>query len=130
LKKTLRYSLYLLVISALLTATGTVINSKLDLEISVSDIVWLTLSFYCITVLSLFIFFKGQMKVSASQPFYTMISEVVKFLMELVLALIWFLIVKKVSTSFIILFFILYLTFTLFSIFVILNTLKNKSLQE
>lgn len=130
MKKAFRYSLYLLIISALLTVTGTILNPLLNLGISVSDIVWLTMAFYCIIVLSLFIFFKGQMKESANQTFYTMVSEVVKFLMELVLALIWFLIAKKESTPSVILFFILYLTFTLFSIFVILNTLKNKSLQE
>ena len=105
-------------------------NSLLDPGISVSDIVRLTLSYYLINVLALSIFFIGQRKKSTDQPVYTMISVGLKFLLELFLALFWFLIAKKVSTSFIILFFVLYLTFTLFSIFVILNTLKNKPLQE
>jgi hypothetical protein len=128
LKKAFQYSIYLLIVSALLTAAGSIINSKLDLRIKVSDIVWLTLSFYLITILTLSIFFTGQRKGSSDQPAYTMTSFVLKFLLELVLALFWFLIAKKVAASFIILFFVLYLTFTLFSIFVILNTLKNKSL--
>jgi len=96
--------------------------------LSIPDISRLTLSFYLIVVISLFIFFTGQNRELQSQPFYTMVSVVLKFLMELFLALIWFLIAKKTTISFILLFFILYLAFTIFYIFVILNTLKNKSL--
>jgi hypothetical protein len=92
------------------------------------EIAWMTFSFCIINILSLSIFFIGQKKELSAQPFYTMVSIVLKFLMELALALIWFLIAKKTTISFIILFFVLYLTFTLISIFVILNTLKKKSL--
>jgi hypothetical protein len=79
-------------------------------------------------VISLIIFLKGQKKEARSQPFYTLISITLKFLLELLIALFWFLIAKKTSISFLLMFFVLYLTFTLFSIFVILNTLKKKSL--
>lgn len=48
--------------------------------------------------------------------------------MELVLALVWFFIIKKTTAASLLLFFVLYLAFSLFSIFRMLNTLKNKSL--
>jgi hypothetical protein len=86
------------------------------------------MAFYTTAVITLFIFFRGQSKDNKSQTFYTLFAISLKFLIELIIALIWFLIAKKTSISFILLFFVLYLTFTIFSIFVILNTLKNKSL--
>jgi hypothetical protein len=74
------------------------------------------------------VFLKGQDAEIKSQPFFTLVSITFKFLIELVIALFWFLIAKKTALPFILLFFVLYLAFTIFSIFVILNTLKNKSL--
>jgi hypothetical protein len=88
----------------------------------------LTLAFFAASVISLFIFFKGQSKDKQDQSFYTLVSTSLKFLTELVIALGWFLILKKTEITLIILFFVLYLTFTIFSIFVILNTLKNNTL--
>jgi len=104
------------------------LNSLFYIGITISDFVSLALSFYFTAMISLFIFLKGQKKDAGSQPLYTLFSVIIKFLMELIIALLWFLIAKKTSLSFILLFFVLYLTFSMFSIWVILNTLKNKSL--
>lgn len=46
----------------------------------------------------------------------------------MVLALLWFLIVKKTYLASVILFFVLYLAISLYSMFFILNTLKSKPL--
>jgi hypothetical protein len=46
----------------------------------------------------------------------------------MVLAFIWFIVAKKTSLPSVLIFFVLYLTLTLYSIWVILKTLKNKSL--
>jgi hypothetical protein len=128
LKKTCRYSLFLLFLSILLIAACYIFNSLFITGIALSDIIWLTLAFFVLAVICLFIFFRGQRKDEKTQLFYTLVSISLKFLIELVIALIWFLILKKTEISFIVLFFVLYLTFTIISIFVILNTLKNKSL--
>jgi membrane protein implicated in regulation of membrane protease activity len=71
----------------------------------------------------------GQKKTPGSQTIFSLVSVSLKFILEMVLALIWFLVAKKTEVSSVILFFVLYLAFTLFSILHILNTLKNKSLQ-
>jgi hypothetical protein len=125
LKKTIQYSLFLLILSLIIFGIGLILVSFYNAEILMSDLAWLTFSFYITVMISLFIFLK---KDSRNQAFYTFVSVSLKFLIELIIALIWFLIAKKTSISFILLFFVLYLTFTLFSIFVILNTLKNKTL--
>jgi hypothetical protein len=109
-------------------AGGSIFNSLFGSGIILGDLILLTLSFYATAVICLSVFLKGQVAEIKSQPFYTLVSITLKFLIELIIALIWFLIAKKTSLPFVLLFFVLYLTFTIFSIFVILNTLKNKSL--
>jgi hypothetical protein len=46
----------------------------------------------------------------------------------MVIALIWFFVAKKTSLQSVLIFFVLYLALTLFSVLIILKTLKNKSL--
>jgi hypothetical protein len=127
-KKVLQYALYLLLISIICIAAGLVFSKYSGTALAPGDIIWLTLAFCANTLISIFIFLKGQTKEGQVQGQYTLVSITLKFLVELFIALFWFLIAKKTIISFTILFFIVYLTFTFFSIFVILNTLKNKSL--
>jgi hypothetical protein len=128
LKKAFQNFLLLFILSLFLVAAGYILNSHFNIGLPTSDIIWLTLAFLGTTTLSLLIFFIGQSKDNRARAFYTLVSLSLKFLTELIIALVWFLIGKKSSISFIILFFVLYLTFTIFSIFMILNALKNKSL--
>jgi hypothetical protein len=51
-------------------------------------------------------------------------------LLEMLFALLWFIAAKKTSGKLVLLFFVLYLAFTLFSVFIILNTLKTKSIDN
>jgi hypothetical protein len=103
-------------------------TSAAILDFLFRDIVFLTSCFAIVTAVFLIIFFRGQSKEPESQTMHTLLSISVKFILELVIALIWFFIAKKTLLTSIIIFFVLYLSFTLFSIFVILKTLKNKSL--
>ena len=128
MKKVFKYSLYLLIISLLIVAGSQILNLFSNIGITFCNITWLTACFCFTNILCLYIFLKGQQKENKSQPFFTLVSTSLKFLIELIIALLWFIIAKKTSISFIILFFVLYLTFTSFSIFMILKTLKNKSL--
>jgi hypothetical protein len=46
----------------------------------------------------------------------------------MILALLWFIIFKKTSLASVFVFFVIYLTLTLFTLFVILKVLRNRSL--
>jgi hypothetical protein len=93
-----------------------------------SDAGVLTLCFSAITILSLHVFSLGLKKESDNQTMHILAAIVIKMLLEMVLALIWFFVAKKTYTSSLLLFFVLYLSFSLFSIFYMLNTLKHKPL--
>lgn len=81
-----------------------------------------------LSVLTLTIFFRGQTREPASQSMHSFISISSKFLAELIFAFVWFFLAKKTGMQSVILFFVLYLAFTLFSVIIILKTLKNNSL--
>lgn len=86
--------------------------------------------FSLISVVSLVIFFRGESKEADSQTLYILVAISLKFLLELIFALIWFIVIKKTGLSSVLMFFVLYLTLTLFSLCVMLITLKNKALQN
>lgn len=128
MKRSLKYLLILLILFLLLFLTGLLIDSKLNLDFTIPDLFNLIISFALASVISLIVYFRGFPLSPGERAMHTFTSVSIKFIMELFIALIWFLIAKKTSTSCILLFFVLYLTFTLYFICVIINTLKNKSL--
>jgi len=65
-----------------------------------------------------------------AQTMHTLIAVSLKFILEMILALVWFILWKKNSLASVFIFFILYLSLSLFSIGVIMKTLKNKTLQN
>lgn len=108
--------------------TGYLLISVYNLTISISEILILASLFSIIGLITIVIFLKGLDKEPESQTFQTMIAVSIKVLLELILAFFWFVIVKKITLPSVLMFFILYLAFTLFSIWAILKILKNKSL--
>ncbi|OFY77383.1 MAG: hypothetical protein A2V46_03440 [Bacteroidetes bacterium RBG_19FT_COMBO_42_7] len=112
----------------LILVAGFLIISNFNIKLTYNDIGVASAVFTLITLLILVIFFRGQGKEPASQTLHTLVSVSIKFLAELTFAFLWFFIAKKTGLSTVILFFVLYLTFTLFSVMVILKTLKSKSL--
>jgi hypothetical protein len=118
----------LLSLIVLILAAGYYLISTGILNLLISDLLLLALFFSFITVITLIIFLRGQSKEPESQTLHSLVSVSLKFLLELVLALVWFIVAKKTSFTSVLLFFVLYLTLTLFSVWVILKTLKNKSL--
>ena len=108
--------------------TGYIFVSIKLLNLLFIDIVILSTIFSIIAIITLVIFFKGQIKDPETQTLYSLVSLGLKFLLEMVLALVWFIVVKKTSLPSVLIFFVLYLAFTLFSVFIILKILKNKSL--
>lgn len=99
-----------------------------EIPLFFNDIVTLTASFSAIGVISGIIFTTGLKKGPEARTMYLMVASTLKLLLEMVLALLWFLIVKKTYLASVILFFVLYLAISLYSMFFILNTLKSKPL--
>lgn len=79
-------------------------------------------------LVTLIIFFSGRKKDPEAQTIHILMALGIKFIADLVIALLWFFVAKKTGPAAVILFFVLYLAFTLFSIFVVLKTLKYKPL--
>jgi len=125
-----KYIFQLLVFNILLLSTLYFLSSVLNLNLSLNlnEAFILSTVFSGISLITLLIFFKGQSKEPDSQTLYILVAVSLKFLLEIVFALIWLIVVKKTALSSVLMFFVLYLTLTLFTIFVILKTLKNKVL--
>jgi len=128
LKPIYKYILSLLVFEFLVSLAGLLLISISSIDIHFTDIAILSAVFTIISLITLIIFFRGQNKEPASQTMHTLVSLSLKFLIELVLAVAWFFISKKSGLSSVILFFVLYLSFTLFLVTIMLKTVKPKSL--
>jgi hypothetical protein len=124
-----RYILFLILLNILLLVAGCLLRSVLYLNL-LREIITLSTLFSVISVITLVIFFRGQTRESDSQTLHTLFSISLKFLLDMILALFWFYVAKKTSLTSVFMFFVIYLTLTLFSIFVILKTLKSRSLKN
>ncbi|OFY67900.1 MAG: hypothetical protein A2V64_10770 [Bacteroidetes bacterium RBG_13_43_22] len=128
--KPLAKSIFLLALLEItILVAGFIIVSSFDASLVYDDIVAASAVFILINILVLVIFFRGRSREPASQTMHSLIAISIKFLAELIFALIWFFISKKTGLSSVIIFFVLYLTFTLFSVLIMLKTLKGKSLE-
>ena len=123
-----KYSISLLLIDLLVLITGYLLVTLTEINLHLSDIILLTLCFSAINLLSFFIFNRGLKKDTGSQTMHILVAIALKMPLEMVLALIWFFVAEKTYTSSLVLFFILYLALSLYSILFMLNTLKNKPL--
>lgn len=128
LKPFRKYLLFLLLLNLLLFLAGYLFISLAEINISLYEIIILLSGFSLISLATVKIFMRGQTKDAESQTMHSLVSIGLKFLLEMVLALVWFVILKKTTLSFLIIFFVLYLSLTLFSVNYILKILKNKLL--
>ena len=130
MKPLFKYILLLLLLNILLIGVLYFIFNHGNLIFQLSEISFLSLGFTTITILTIIIFLMGQNKMPDSQTMHTLIAVSLKFLLEMILAIVWFILWKKNSLSSVFIFFILYLSLSLFSIGIIMKTLKNKMLQN
>ncbi len=93
----------------------------------ISDAVFLTLAFAFAALISLLIFFNGYISDGERSVLMTLIALGVKMLLSFIIALLFFLVLKNDSTGSVILFFILYLAFTLYVVLTFTGVLKKKS---
>ena len=128
MRRVFKYLILLVPLNILLTGTAFLFKSLIYSNIPVRDVVILSSFFSLIALITLIIFFRGLSREPDSQALHTLVAVSLKFLLDLVIALVWFFIFKKTYPGALISFFVIYLTFTLFTLSVILKVLKNRSL--
>lgn len=122
------YFLLLGILDVILLIIGLVLAVVFNINIVFGDLAVQTLVFSLIALITLIVFFKGQTKEVDTRAFYVLTAISLKFLLEMIFALFWFLVVKKCYSEAVLTFFVLYLSLTSFSIFIMMKTLKNKAL--
>ena len=110
------------------TGVGAITLLLLGAEKYLSDLLILSSVFTVIIIICIVIFNNGLSKTPMNGFLYTAVSVGVKLILEIILAILWFHVAKKNSMEIVLMFFILYLPFTLFLILTILKTLNKKSL--
>ena len=128
LKPLLKNIFWIIIIETLILSGGLVLLARSDPGFEFAGIVALSMSFALLSLLTLIIFFLGQKKGPEARTMYILVALGIKFILEMVIALLWFFVAKKTGLTSVILFFVLYLAFTLFSVLVVLKTLKYKPL--
>ena len=128
MKNNLKPSICLLLLLLAVIAAGLILKEAFSLEYTIKYLVVVSLMFTVSTAVAMIIFFRGVKRDVKEQAMYSLLAISSKFLIELVMVLSLFVIAKKTSMTYVILFFVLYLSFTMFSIRTILKTLKGKSL--
>jgi len=123
-----KYLFGLLLIDLILLVAGYLLSNLAPLTIHFGDLLLLLLCFSAINILSVFIFIRGIKRDPESQTMHLMVAVSIKLPLEMVLALIWFFVAKKTYSSSVLLFFVLYLALSLYSISCMLKTLKHNSL--
>lgn len=123
-----KYLSGLLLINLIILVAGYLSVKLIPAFFHFGDILLLALCFSAINMLSVFIFSRGIKRDPESQTMHLMVAVSIKLPLEMVLALIWFFVAKKTYASSVLLFFVLYLALSLYSISFILKTLKSRSL--
>lgn len=123
-----KYLIGLLLINFILLAAGYLLRDIGPATIHFGDLMLLAMCFSVINILSVFIFSRGIKRDTESQTMHLMVAISIKLPLEMVLALIWFFVAKKTYAPSVLLFFVLYLALSLYSISYILKTLKHNSL--
>ena len=128
LKKYHIYALFPALIIFLILVAAFIVRSIFGTAFLLREIFLLASVFAVVSFITLIIFFRGRKREADSQTMHTLVAVSVKFLLDMITALFWFFIFKNSGLTSVILFFVLYLTFTLYSIFYILKILKDRSL--
>ena len=123
----IRHYLFLLILFMLIIIVIPGLNIIMpDFFSSVNSVI-LAGGFAVTAFISLLIFFNGQRSGPEKSVFMTLVALGVKMLLSFVLALLFFIVFKNTRTGSVILFFILYLAFTVFVFLTIFSVLKKKS---
>lgn len=128
MSRTKKYLGSLLLFEIALLGSGYLLHELSKLQLVFKDLVLLSVLFSIVSLITIIIFMRGQNREPESQTMHSLVAVSLKFLVELAVAFVWFFLAKKTGIQNVVLFFVLYLAFTLFSILIILKTLKYKTL--
>jgi len=123
----IRHYLFLLILFILIIILIPGLNILMPDFFSPVNSVILAGGFAVTAFISLLIFFICQRSGPEKSVFMTLVALGVKMLLSFVLALLFFVVFKNTRTGSVILFFILYLAFTVFVFLTIFSVLKKKS---
>lgn len=123
-----KYIFNLLLIGLILAVAAYLTITFAGIDANYLSVLFLIAAFCITSYIIVAIFQRGEPRDPQSRVFHTLVSMGLKFLLELITALIWFVVAKKNSLTAVIIFFVLYLSLTLFSVIYILKQLKNKPL--
>lgn len=119
------FLLFVLTFFIALAMTG--LNKIYPAVFNSSDIYFLSGGFTIIAFTALLIFFAGYVKNAEKSVFSTFVAIGVKMVLSFVFALIYFVVLKNRAPGSVVLFFVLYLGFTIFVVFTFISILKKKS---
>jgi hypothetical protein len=122
------YLLFLILIDSALAVIALLLKQPTDLPDLPDDTMILSLCFSFICSATVLIFLRGQTREPGSATMHTLVSVSLKLLLDMILALVWFIIFKKSSLPSVFVFFVIYLTLSIFTVLFILKVLKNKTL--
>ncbi len=122
-----RHYIFLVLLTFITWAALFLTGRLFPLLIPPNTSVLLVAGFAVISLSAFLIFFSGIKKDYERSVFHTLMALGFKMLFSFVFAMLFFLIFKNRETASVILFFVLYLEFTLYVIFTFLSVLKNKS---
>lgn len=125
--RAITYYLFLLVMSLVLIILIILLNRFQPSLYNPGSAVVLTGAFSLAAFTSLLAFFNGFNSDTTKSVLFTLIALVIKTLLSLIIALLYLVVFKNDQTGSVILFFVLYLTFTVYVIYTFTRVLKKKS---
>jgi len=125
--RAIKHYIFLLAFALLILLLLFGLNKISPSSFPVKNILLLTGGFAFITMAALVIFFHGTEGSGEKRVFATLIAIGVKMLLSFVLALLFIVVFKNTQTSSVILFFVLYLAFTVFVFLTFFRIVKQKS---
>lgn len=126
-RRAIKQYLLLILYSLLIVAIFLCINRISPSLVPLKNTLLLTGGFTFISLTALIIFFFGHNTNPEKNVFSTLTAIGVKMLLSFILALLFFVVFKNKETKSVILFFILYLAFTVFVFFTFHRIIKRKS---
>jgi hypothetical protein len=124
-KKFINLFLYTITVFALLAISALLV----PLQVSIPELLLSTIVFAVITALAQLVFLIGTERNPERQPLYTMGAVGLKLFLLIIYAVVYFIVLKNTGAVYIILFFLLYLAFTIYLLRVVVKILKVKSLK-
>jgi len=127
LNSALKNYLFLIIIYLALTGLGYIAIRIFPLDLSFNEIIILLTGALIITMISSLIFFRGLKNSERKGVLHTLSAVGIKFLLFLALLGIFAIMKKEISWHFLVIFFVIYLTYTFYLLVTFINVLKLKN---